>query len=115
VTVSVSVRVSVTVLVLALGAVVVVEVVSDGLVVVEAVVVVVGSVVVVGEVVVAVPLSVAVAGGATAAEVVAELDGGVVTVSDFDESSAITWMIPYTARARTTTATAPTAIIAAGF
>jgi hypothetical protein len=113
VTVSVSVRVSVTVLVLALGAVVVVEVVSDGLVV-EAVVVVVGSVVV-GEVVVAVPLSVGVAGGATAAEVVAELDGGVVTVSDFDEPSAITRMIPYTARARTTTATAPTAIIAAGF
>jgi hypothetical protein len=109
VTVSVSVRVSVTVLVLALDVVVVV--VSDGVVVV----VVVGSVVVV---VVAVPVwvSITLAGGATATEVVvAELDGGVVTVSDLDESSAITRMIPYTAKARTTTATAPTAIIAAGF
>ena len=47
--------------------------------------------------------------------VVMALDGGVVTVSDFDESSAITRMIPYTAKARTTTATAPTVIIAAGF
>jgi hypothetical protein len=82
VTVSVSIRVSVTVLVLALGVVVVgvvvvVEVVSDGVVVV-----VVGSVVVV---VVAVSLwvSVTLAGGATATEVVVTaLDGGVVTVSD---------------------------------
>ena len=66
--------------------------------------------------VVSVWVSVRLAGGATATEVVvAEVDGGVVTVSDFDESSAITRMIPYTAKARTTTATAPTVIIAAGF
>lgn len=112
-TVSVSVRVSVTVLVLALGSVVVVVVV--GLVSVVGVVVVVGSVVAV-VVVVSLWVSVVLAGGATAAEVVVtELDGGVETVSDFDESSAITRMIPYTAKARTTTATAPTVIIAAGF